>query len=157
MNPDGSLDIGKGIKVAVIVVIGLALFIAASVGGCAGIKAFNRSQARADANNQVQITHILIRKAQQQARINRAQIAATIAEAQKRYQEAIGIRRAQDEIQKTLTPIYVQHEAIQAQERTAKSGRNNTIIYVPAGSNGVPIVQTPPTSAGHASTGGSGK
>lgn len=34
--------------------------------------------------------------------------------------------------------------AIQAQEQTAASGRNNTIIYVPAGPSGVPLVQTPP-------------
>jgi type II secretory pathway pseudopilin PulG len=114
----------------------------------AGFRAFGRWQKRADAHNQVAVTHILIKKAQQQALINRAQIAATIAEAQKRYQEAVGIRRAQDEIQKTLTPLYVQHEAIRAQERVAESGKNNTIIYSPSGSNGVPLVQTPPTNTG---------
>lgn len=118
----------------------LFVFVVLSVGGCAGLKAFNRAQARANASNQVSITHILIQKAQQQAQINRAEIQATIAEAQKRYQEAIGIRRAQDEISKTLTPLYVQHEAIQAEEQIASSGQNNTVVYVPSGAAGVPII-----------------
>lgn len=60
--------------------------------------------------------------------------------ADQRLIEATGIRNAQDEISKTLTDRYLQHEAIQAQERTASSGRNNTIIYVPSGPNGVPNV-----------------
>jgi hypothetical protein len=123
----------------------LALVIAGGVGGCAGLKAFKRTQARADANNQVAITHIYIRRAQQQADIVNAEIRATIAEANKRYQEAVGIRRAQDEISKTLTPLYIQHEAIQAEQAIATSGRNNTIVYVPSGAQGVPLV----TQAAH--------
>jgi septal ring factor EnvC (AmiA/AmiB activator) len=129
--------------------VGLAILLLGvlSVGGCAGVKSFNRYQRRADVSNDVKVTATRIRVAQQQARIVSAQIAATKARAEQRFQEAIGIRRAQDEISKTLTPLYVQHEAIQAQERTARSGRNNTIIYTPSGPNGVPIVQEPPLSA----------
>jgi regulator of protease activity HflC (stomatin/prohibitin superfamily) len=109
-------------------------------GSCAGYKAFERSQRRADANNNVRVTQINIRKAQQQALIVRAQNAAVRARAEQRFLEAVGIRKAQDEISKTLTPLYVQHEAIQAQERTASSGQNNTVVYVPSGPNGVPLV-----------------
>ena len=116
-------------------------------------KAWHRYQKRADANNNVKVTNINIRKAQQQARVVRAQNAAVQAKAEQRFIESVGIRRAQDEISKTLTTLYIQHEAIQAQERIAESGRNNTIIYSPAGSNGVPLVQTPPTNVGNAQEG----
>ena len=73
----------------------------------------------------------------------RAQIEATEANAQKRFAQAVGIRRAQDEIASSLTGHYLQYEAIQAQKAVATSGRNNTLIYVPSGSNGVPLFQDP--------------
>lgn len=88
----------------------------------------------------MKVTNTNIRKAQQQARITAANDAHVQALADQRLIEATGIRKAQDEISKTLTDRYLQHEAIQAQERTAASGRNNTIIYVPSGANGVPNV-----------------
>lgn len=121
-------------------VICFVVVVALLVGSCAGAKSYQRYQRRADAKNAVLVTHILIQKANQQAQINRAQIAATKAEAEKRFQEAIGIRRAQDEIQATLTPRYIQHESIQAQKAIATSGKNNTVIYVPAGTNGTPTI-----------------
>lgn len=124
--------------------LGLVLLVGGAIGGCAGIKAFNRAQARANANNQVTLTHIRIQQAQQQAQIVNAEIQATVAEANKRFQESVGIRRAQDEISKTLTPLYIQHEAIQAEEQIATSGQNNTVVYVPSGAMGVPLVQTVP-------------
>jgi succinate dehydrogenase/fumarate reductase flavoprotein subunit len=113
------------------------------IGGCAGTKAFNRSQKRADANNRVKVTSINIRNAQQQAKVVRANNARVAAEAQQRYISSTGIRRAQDEISKTLTPLYVQWEAIQAQFRLANSP-THTQVYIPSGANGVPIVQTAP-------------
>lgn len=117
--------------------LGIVLTFAVLIGGCGGAKAFNRYQKRADANN-----HIAVVKSQ--TKQQDAKIQLVVKQAEQRKQEAIGIREAQDEIQKTLTPIYVQHEAIQAQERVASSGKNNTIIYTPSGTNGVPLVQTPP-------------
>jgi hypothetical protein len=42
-----------------------------------------------------------------------------------------------------LTPQYLQYEAIQAQKAIATSGRNNTLIYLPSGRTGVPLVQDP--------------
>lgn len=121
-------------------VLTLLILVALSVGSVAGCKSFNRYQKRADAHNRVQVTHIEIQRATQQAQINRAQIAATKAEADKRREEAKGIRDAQKTIDASLTPLYVQHEAIQAQRAVATSGRNNTIIYVPAGTNGTPVI-----------------
>jgi hypothetical protein len=61
----------------------------------------------------------------------------------KRFAEAVGIRRAQNEISQTLTSHYLQYEAIRAQKAVATSGRNNTLICIPSGGNGVPLVQDP--------------
>jgi hypothetical protein len=124
-------------------IVGVVVLTGVGVGLSAAVKAYTRAEERADAENRVKLTHIEISRARQQARITRAQIAATQANAEKRYQEAVGIRRAQDEISKSLTGQYLQHEAIQAQKAVATSGRNNTIVYVPSGANGVPLVQDP--------------
>lgn len=138
MVKDGKVRWGR---LALAVTVALMVVLVVGFAGCAGAKSFSRYQKRADAKNQVTVTKTKIKVAQQQAKIVTAQIAATKARAEMRYQESVGIKRAQDEIQKTLTPLYVQHEAIQAQERIATSGRNNTIIYTPSGTNGVPLVQ----------------
>lgn len=105
-------------------------------------KSYGRYQKRADASNNVKVTNINIRKAQQQARIVRAQNAAVQARAEQRAIEAHGIKNAQDIISKTLTPLYIQHEAIQAQKAIATSGQNNTMIYVPSSTNGTPLITT---------------
>ena len=123
--------------------LGVIAFLAlGGLGLTFGCKAYNRYQRRQDVANEVSVTKTKIQVAQQEARVAAAQIQATKAEAKKRYQEAIGLRRAQQEIQKTLTPLYIQHEAIQAQLAMAKS-ENHTIIWAPAGANGVPIVTDP--------------
>lgn len=106
-----------------IVVIGLLIVFcgAVGVGGCAGYKAFHRAQARADAANS--------------AAVERRKIDTIKAKAEQRFQESVGVRRAQDEIAKTLTPLYVQHEAIQAMR---DSGAER--IYIPSGEQGIPMV-----------------
>jgi hypothetical protein len=127
-------------RIATYIGIGVALFLMLVIGGASGCKEYNRYQKRADANNNVKVTNINIRKAQQQARIVRARNAAIQAQAEQRAIEAHGIRKAQDIISQTLSPLYIQHEAIQAQKAVATSGRNNTIIYVPSGTNGTPTI-----------------
>jgi hypothetical protein len=124
-------------------VVAVVLLVAVGIGLSAAGKSYSRAEQRADAENRVTLTHIAIRRAKQQALITRAQIEATKADAEKRFAEAVGIRRAQNEISRTLTGHYLQHEAIQAQKAVATSGRNNTLIYVPSGSNGVPLIQDP--------------
>jgi uncharacterized membrane protein len=124
-------------------ILTVLLIVGVGIGVSAGVKAYTRAEQRADAHNQVTLTHIAISRAQQQALITRAQIEATQADAEKRVAEAVGIRRAQNEISQTLTGHYLQYEAIQAQKAVATSGRNNTLIYVPSGDNGVPLVQDP--------------
>ncbi len=56
-------------------------------------------------------------------------------------EEAKGIARSQQIINKTLTRNYLQHEAIKAQEKMANSP-NHTTVYIPVGANGMPVVYT---------------
>jgi hypothetical protein len=128
---------GSGAILTVVLIVGVGIALSA------GVKEYKRAEQRADAENQVKLTAIGIRRAQQQALITRAQIEATQADADKRFAEAVGIRRAQNEISQTLTSHYLQYEAIRAQKAVATSGRNNTLIYIPSGGNGVPLVQDP--------------
>lgn len=94
-------------------------------------KSFNRYQKRADANNNVKVTEIQIRNQEQRVKIAQQQ-------AQIRFEQAKGIRHAQDEIAETLTPLYVQHEMIAA---LRESGA--TTVYIPTDpSSGLPVVTT---------------
>lgn len=131
---------GVALKWILLVFGVLAVVIAISVGGCAGLKSFSRSQARADAHNKVSITAIEIQNQDQQAKVVAAQNGIVAAQAHQRYLQSVGVREAQDEIAKTLTPLYIQYEAIQAEMAIAKSGQNNTVVYVPSGNAGVPLI-----------------
>ena len=127
------------------ILIGVVVTVGAGIGLSAAVQAYHRAEQRANAENLVQLTRIDIRRADQQALVARAGVAAAKANAESRYQEVIGVRRAQATITKGLTPSYLQYEAIQAQKAVATSGRNNTLIYLPSGSGGVPLVQDPQT------------
>src|SRR5579863_5813106 len=61
------------------------------------------------------------------------------ARAQIREAEAEGVARAMDTINAKLTPLYVQYEAIQTQAKMVNSP-NHSMIYIPSGPNGVPLV-----------------
>jgi hypothetical protein len=126
-------------------ILGVAVLTGTGIGLSAGVQAYNRAEQRANAQNRVQLTRIEIRRAEQQALVARAGVATAQANAEQQYQQAIGVRRAQDVITKGLSPQYLQYEAIQAQKAVATSGRNNTLIYLPSGSGGVPLVQDPQT------------
>jgi regulator of protease activity HflC (stomatin/prohibitin superfamily) len=63
------------------------------------------------------------------------------AKAQIREAEAEGIAKAMEAINTKLTPLYVQYEAIQAQQRMVNSP-NHTEVYIPVGPMGVPMVGT---------------
>lgn len=60
-----------------------------------------------------------------------------------KIEEAKGIAKAQEIINKTLTTNYLQHEAIEAQKKMAGSP-NTTIVYIPVGNMGVPLIKTLP-------------
>lgn len=119
-------------KRAWLVLLALVLLVALLLGGVAGCKEFNRYQKRATATNNVKVAKI-------QATQVRAEIEATKARADKRYEEARGIRKAQDEVSKTLTGEYLQYLAIQAQKEAASAG--NAQIYIPSGNQGIPLVR----------------
>lgn len=120
------------------------LLVAVLAGLWFGIKGMTRYQKANDAENKAKIARI---NAENEARVNELRIKAQeqrvkIAEqeAQIRYVEATGIKRAQDEIAKTLTPLYVQHEWIEAY----KANPAGTTVYIPSAEGGVPTVRTTP-------------
>lgn len=105
----------------------------------------NRTQARYDANNEVAVNAIRIRTFQQKVKIAQQQ-------AQIRFVNSTGIKRAQDEIAKTLTPLYVQFEMTEALKQIAQSGRNSSVIYIPSGPAGIPFIQGAGAKVGDTTT-----
>lgn len=67
------------------------------------------------------------------------QIEIAKKDAEIRVEEAKGIAKAQEIINRTLTKNYLQHEAINAQLKMAESP-NHTTVYIPSGSNGIPLI-----------------
>lgn len=114
-------------------VLGCIVVVGLLVGAFMGLKAMGRYQKRQDAMNQVKVSEIMIRNQEQRVKI-------TQQEAQIRIEGAKGIRAAQDEIASTLTPLFVQFEMVEALKEIARSGRNNSVVFMPAGATGVPLV-----------------
>jgi len=121
----------------------LILLLMTLTGLAAGCREYNRYQKRAEANNKAKVTNINIKRAREEAKVRDAQVQITRAEARQRIAEAEGIRKSQDLIAKTLTPLYIQHEAIEAQKKMAGSP-NHTQVYIPTGPQGIPQVKTVP-------------
>ena len=128
---DDRFGLGCGITLGVGALI---LIIVAVFGWFNWIPDYNRFQARQNAENQVQINEIVIRQQEQNIQVEKQKAQIRIVEAQ-------GIAEAQRIINATLTDKYLQHEAIQAQEKEIGSP-NHTVIYIPSGQNGIPLVQT---------------
>lgn len=125
-------------------VIVAALVILGILGVWTGSKAMSRHQKMADARNNVLIAQT---NARNQIELNKIdidsqgqRIIVTKQKAEIRRQEAVGLREAQDEVAKTLTPLYVQFEMVDALKQIAQSGKNNTVVYIPSGNNGIPLV-----------------
>jgi regulator of protease activity HflC (stomatin/prohibitin superfamily) len=59
----------------------------------------------------------------------------------KREVQAQGIANAMEIIRGQLSPMYIQHEAIEAQKQMVNSP-NHTVVYIPVGSMGVPLTGT---------------
>lgn len=98
------------------------------------IPAYGRYQTRANATNNVKVSAIEIRNQAQRVLIAKQK-------AQIRFQDSVGLREAQNEIAKTLTPLYVAFEMTQALQAIATSGQNNSVIYLPTNpSTGLPVV-----------------
>lgn len=142
MEPISMKRVASVIAVVLTVLVLLTLLI---VGSIWGFKTFGRTQALADAHNDAEVARI---SAENEQHVNSLRIAAqaqkvkiTEQDAEIRKTQAQGIKAAQDEIAKTLTPLYVQFEMTEALKEIAESGKNNTVIYIPTGPNGLPIVQ----------------
>jgi FlaG/FlaF family flagellin (archaellin) len=132
------------VRIGVYVLVSLLVLIGIIMGAIAGFKAFGRYQSMSDAknqaqvalvkaNNNVKVTEIEIKNQGQRVKVAQQQ-------AQIRFESAKGVREAQDEIAKTLTPLYVQFEMTEALKEIAKSGKNSSVVYIPSGANGVPLV-----------------
>lgn len=122
---------------AISIVIVVILVIVAIVGGLAfGIPWYGRYQRLANERNGVQVNDIQIAQTAQLVQVQKQK-------AQIQIEQAKGIAQAQDIIKSTLTPAYLQYEAIEAQKSEVNS-QNHTIIYIPSSSNGVPLVSTVP-------------
>ena len=67
----------------------------------------------------------------------------------KREVQAQGIANAMQIIRGQLSPMYIQHEAIEAQKAMVNSP-NHTVVYIPVGPMGVPLTGTFPTVPGPA-------
>ena len=63
----------------------------------------------------------------------------------KREVQAQGIANAMQIIRGQLSPMYIQHEAIEAQKQMVNSP-NHTVVYIPVGPMGVPITATMPAA-----------
>ncbi|HET7110163.1 MAG TPA: hypothetical protein VFI41_04785 [Gemmatimonadales bacterium] len=133
MDDDGSINWRNVIGLIVGVLVGLAVIIGIITGVFILKKNVSRGQALQDAKNRVKISTIEIRNQAQRVEIAKQQ-------AEIRLQDAIGVREAQDEIAKTLTPLYVQFEMVDALKAIAASGKNNSVVFVPGGANGIPLV-----------------
>ena len=59
----------------------------------------------------------------------------------KREVQAQGIANAMQIIRGQLSPMYIQHEAIEAQKQMVNSP-NHTVVYIPTGAMGVPLTGT---------------
>ena len=59
----------------------------------------------------------------------------------KREVQAQGIANAMQIIRGQLSPMYIQHEAIEAQKQMVNSP-NHTVVYIPSGAMGVPLTGT---------------
>lgn len=138
MNNESTM---KPASIVLLVLVGV-LVIAGFVALPFGCKSYNRYQKRMDAKNKVKVTAIQIQNMKQKSLVTKQQIQLTKQLAEIRHQQSIGIRKAQDEIAKTLTPLYVQFEMTEALKEIARSGQNNSVVYIPAGASGVPLVAT---------------
>ena len=87
------------------------------------LPAYTRYQARQNAANQIQLNALRIQQTAQLVEVEKQKADIKIT-------EAYGIAKAQAIINATLTDKYLQHEAIQAQEKMADSP-NHTTIYIP--------------------------
>jgi uncharacterized membrane protein YgdD (TMEM256/DUF423 family) len=117
-----------GIAVGLVVIAGLLWCMAF------GVKSYARYQRVQDAHNEIAVNAMRIQQTAQLVEVEKQKAAIRVADAE-------GIAAAQHIINATLTDRYLQHEAISAQLQMAHSPAH-TQIYIPVGTNGIPLVKT---------------
>lgn len=138
MRRHENVGVAAAIGAYAFAILGVAILVAALF---TGINEFGRWQARLNEQNEVAINEIRIAQQAQLIKVEQQKAEIRVVEAQ-------GIAQSQQIINATLTDKYLQHEAIQAQEKMANSP-NHTTIYIPSGQNGIPIVATSDTAQGN--------
>lgn len=124
-----------GVSSTIIAGVGAFLVVVCIIAGLAfGLPAYSRYQARANAQNNVKVTAIQIANTAQLVQVQKQKAEIRVADAQ-------GIADSQKIINNTLTPMYIQYLAIQAQIDMA-NGSNHTVVYIPVGQEGIPIIGT---------------
>lgn len=126
-------DSGKFWLVGIVIVL---VLICLGMGCLFGFPAYHRYQAIQYAQNKVQVTAIEIQNTNQLVEVETKKAEVRVAEAK-------GIAESQKIIDSSLTHNYLQYLAIKAQEHMADSP-NHTQIYIPVGTNGIPLVKTVP-------------
>lgn len=121
-------------NVIIIVVLALLLFSTSVVSLMYGLPSYGRYQRLANERNQTTVNDIQIAQTAQLVKVEQQK-------AQIRITDAEGIAKSQQIIANSLTNQYLQYEAIEAQKAEIGS-QNHTIIYIPSGNNGIPLVST---------------
>lgn len=119
---------------AFLVLFGLFVVVVGSFGIGFAARSYSRYQRVQDARNEIAVNAMKIQQTEQLVNVEKQKAMIRVVEAE-------GIARSQEIINATLTDRYLQHEAIQAQEKMAGSP-NHTQIYIPVGTNGIPLVRT---------------
>jgi hypothetical protein len=140
MNYRPRREMPEWLKAALAVVAGTLVLLALLLVTILSIRAVGRYNAERAASTRVKV-------AEREVSRQQALVLVEQEKAKVRAAEALGIRSAQDEINATLTPLYVQHEYVQAILEIARSGSNSSVIYIPVGPDGIPIVETTPDAA----------
>jgi hypothetical protein len=117
-----------------IIVICIGLFITFITGLMYGLPAYSRYQRLQNERNLTQVNDIKIAQTRQLVQVAEQTKQITIVNAE-------GIASSQKIINGTLTNQYLQYLAIDAQKAEINSP-SHTVIYVPSGNNGIPLVQT---------------
>lgn len=126
----------KTFNIVIATVFGFILLIVITFGLTAFGKSFSRYQRLADERNQTQVNDIQIAQTAQLVKVQQQK-------AQIQVEQAKGIASSQEIIKSSLTPLYIQYLAIEAQ-KSEVSSPNHTIIYIPSGQNGIPLVNNVP-------------
>lgn len=122
------------VKAANVTFFSISLFLLVIILLLFGAPAYGRYQRLQNEHNQTRVNDIKIAQTRQLVQVAEQTKQITIVNAH-------GIAASQKIINGTLTNQYLQYLAIDAQKAEVSSP-NHTIIYVPAGDNGIPLVQT---------------